>query len=174
MCPRCLAKDIKIDTAAIRQETSEIPEVKRTTEEILEEIQRLRLEISERGAMEGDPMLERYLDSLTTYAGTIVSGDVEDFQERFELLRPLSPYDTIVLSCILFCANWAFIASRNLRMSTGLSHLLQCQDPRDIECPPMPQSRRMEILAMSKIGRKRCKVPQTVDCMHGKPSLSRP
>ncbi|CAM1510802.1 Fc.00g083150.m01.CDS01 [Cosmosporella sp. VM-42] len=83
----CLAKEIKADTTAIRNDTSEIPDVKRNTEEILEEILRLRLEISDKTKAEGNFMLERYLDNLTTYAETVVNGDLEDPSNTYEVLQ---------------------------------------------------------------------------------------
>ncbi|KAL6402266.1 putative group protein [Ilyonectria robusta] len=71
----CLVKDIKADTAAIRDESSQ---VKKNTDEILEEVARLRILLSEQTKSGRDFMMERYLDSLTTYAESVVSGDIDE------------------------------------------------------------------------------------------------
>ncbi|KAF7550852.1 hypothetical protein G7Z17_g5434 [Cylindrodendrum hubeiense] len=71
----CLAKDIKADTTAIRDESSQ---VKKNTNEILEQVARLRQLLSQQTETGGDFMMERYLDSLTTYAESVVNGDISE------------------------------------------------------------------------------------------------
>ncbi|KAI1421346.1 hypothetical protein F5Y12DRAFT_768317 [Xylaria sp. FL1777] len=64
-----LAKDIKNNTDAIQGDTAEL---KRDTEEILEGIRRLRLQLPRHGSLDEERIrLEAWLDSLTQYAETI-------------------------------------------------------------------------------------------------------
>ncbi|KAK5625000.1 hypothetical protein RRF57_000716 [Xylaria bambusicola] len=71
-----VATHIKNDTNAIHHNTTEI---KRDTEAILEEIQRLRIHLpSDRPLDEKRIQLEAWLDDLTQYAATVADGEVVD------------------------------------------------------------------------------------------------
>ena len=73
---RSIAKDIKNDAGAIQQFTTEI---KRDTEEILEEIQRLQRQLPNDWPLdEGRIQLEAWLDNLTQYTETQYAGTVAD------------------------------------------------------------------------------------------------
>ncbi|KAI1360042.1 hypothetical protein F5Y08DRAFT_59962 [Xylaria arbuscula] len=71
-----VATDIRNNTDAIHQDTTEI---KRDTEAILEEIQRLRIQLpNDRSLDEKRTQLEAWLDNLTQYAVTIADGEIAD------------------------------------------------------------------------------------------------
>ncbi|TGJ83506.1 hypothetical protein E0Z10_g5264 [Xylaria hypoxylon] len=64
-----VAKEIKNNTDAIQEDTTDI---KRDTEEILEQIQRLRIQLPHDRVSDGErARLEAWLDSLTLYAETV-------------------------------------------------------------------------------------------------------
>ncbi|KAI0965119.1 hypothetical protein F4678DRAFT_346230 [Xylaria arbuscula] len=71
-----VAKDMKNNMNAIHQDTTEI---KRDTEAILEEIQRLRIQLpNDRPLDEKRIQLEAWLDDLTQYAATVADGEIVD------------------------------------------------------------------------------------------------
>ncbi|KAK5627365.1 hypothetical protein RRF57_003080 [Xylaria bambusicola] len=73
---RSIAKDIKNNTDALQQNTTEL---KRDTEQILQEIQRLRLQLpNDQPLNESRIQIETWLDNLTQYAETVVDGDSVD------------------------------------------------------------------------------------------------
>ncbi|KAI1353927.1 hypothetical protein F5Y01DRAFT_33224 [Xylaria sp. FL0043] len=77
-----LAKGIKNNTDAIHDDTAEI---RRDTEQILDEIQRLRIQLPHDGSPdEQRSRLEAWLDTLTHYAETIVGDEtVNQFDDPF-------------------------------------------------------------------------------------------
>lgn len=82
---RSIAREIKTDTGAIREENAEI---KQDTEQILIEIAKLqaRLPQSEvRGGIEGSGfMLQRFLDNLTSYAETVYAQSEHEPEPSFD------------------------------------------------------------------------------------------
>lgn len=65
--PRSITKAIKVDTTALKGDTAEIKE---DTQHILAEIARLRSLLSPE-QQQDNLLLERYLDSITSYAETV-------------------------------------------------------------------------------------------------------
>ncbi|KAK7183323.1 hypothetical protein PSPO01_10572 [Paraphaeosphaeria sporulosa] len=73
-----IARDTKKDTSQILDVTAAIRE---DTAQILEEVARLRTQLPRNMAGEqtnGNEMLRRYLDSLTSYAGTVYDAETDD------------------------------------------------------------------------------------------------
>ncbi|KAI0814588.1 hypothetical protein GGR55DRAFT_438490 [Xylaria sp. FL0064] len=77
-----LAKEIKNNTDAIQDDTAEI---RRDTEQILDEIQRLRIQLPQDDTLDEErSRLEAWLDTLTHYAETIVGDEtVHQFDDPF-------------------------------------------------------------------------------------------
>ena len=74
--------DIKDDTNAIRQDTSQIPQIADQLAVLNEEIASLKLRLSQEEKIQ-NPVLQRFLDSSTEYAETVVQQDQSEHQEQF-------------------------------------------------------------------------------------------
>lgn len=77
---RYIAKEAKTDTAEIQKVSEKIPQVMENTEAILEEISRLRQQLTEK-KNEESYMLQYYLELPTSYAESVINGDSVDTDE---------------------------------------------------------------------------------------------
>ena len=72
--------DIKDDTNAIRQDTSQIPQIADQLAVLNEEIASLKLRLSQEEKIQ-NPVLQRFLESSTEYAETVVQQDPQQLRE---------------------------------------------------------------------------------------------